>query len=137
VGLEVVSDSNRQAMTKRFGCMQAIVLKADGEPRRISCHGAFVADEGQARYLPRAQAPLRHFKAESGEGGGLVSCYVTCLRHGHTAWWLGSISRQIYAFHVSRALASQRRVFAGEQRREVKIQPTSPVVLESNGWPPR
>jgi len=110
VGLQVVSDSNRQ------GHDREVRLHAghSGQRRlRITCHGAFGADEGQARYLLRAQAPLLHFQAESGEGGGLVSCYVTCLRHGHTACLSGSISRTIYAFAVSRALAAMTLLNAG------------------------
>jgi len=75
--------------------MQAISLKRRWRsPLCITCHGTLGADESQAEICPELTLPLRHFKAESGEGGGLDSCYVTCLRHGHTAWLLGSVSRR-------------------------------------------
>jgi hypothetical protein len=88
IGPEVLSDSNRQAATREFGCMQAIVLNADGEPRCISCHGAFGADESQADICSELTRRYAILQQKSGEGGGLVSRYVTCLRHGHTAWFV-------------------------------------------------
>jgi len=112
--LKALSDSNRQAITREFGCMQAIVFKRGW---RITCSTEhLVLTRAKPKSAPSSRIGFAIFKQKSGEVAGLASCYVTNLRNGHTAWLLGTISREILCFPPIPSSCSHNasnRIFTG------------------------